>query len=62
MEEINQNSQTFLDFNRETFEPKNENEIQEIIKYCFKKKFTIRNNWKPNQTRNWKKTTVRKDS
>ena len=41
MEEINQNSQTFLDFNRETFEPKDENEIQQIIKYCFKKNLPI---------------------
>ena len=33
MEETNQNSQTSLDFNSEKFEPKNESEIQEIIKY-----------------------------
>ena len=33
MEEINQNSQTSLDFNTEKFEPKNEIEIQQIIKF-----------------------------
>ena len=41
MEETNQNSQTFLDFNSEAFEPKDENEIQQIIKYCFKKNLPI---------------------
>ena len=41
MEETNQNSQTSLDFNSEKFEPKNENEIQEIIKYCFKKNLPL---------------------
>ena len=33
MEEINQNSQTSLDFNSEKFEPRDEVEIQQIIKY-----------------------------
>ena len=41
MEEINQNSQTSLDFNSEIFEPDNESEIQQIIKYCFKKNLPI---------------------
>ncbi len=41
MEETNQNSQTSLDFNSGKFTPNNENEIQEIIKYCFKKNLPI---------------------
>ena len=41
MEEINQNSQTSLDFNSEKFEPKNEIEIQQIIKFCYKKNLPI---------------------
>ena len=41
MEETNQNSQTSLDFNVEKFEPKDESEIQQIIKYCFKKNLPI---------------------
>ncbi len=41
MEEINQNSQTSLDFNVEKFEPKEEREIQQIIKYCFKKNLPL---------------------
>ena len=41
MVETNQNSQTSLDFNIEKFEPKNESEIQQIIKYCFKKNLPI---------------------
>ena len=41
MEEINQNSQTSLDFNTEKFEPKDEIEIQQIIKFCYKKNLPI---------------------
>ena len=41
MEEINQNSQTSLDFNSEKFEPRDEVEIQQIIKYCYKKNLPI---------------------
>ena len=41
MEEINQNSPTSLDFNTEKFEPKNEIEIQQIIKFCYKKNLPI---------------------
>jgi len=41
MEETNQNSQTSLDFNAEKFEPKDEIEIQQIIKYCYKKNLPI---------------------
>ena len=41
MEETNQNSQTSLDFNVEKFEPKNQNQIQEIIKYWFKKNLPL---------------------
>ena len=41
MEETNQSSQTYLDFNVEKFEPKDESEIQQIIKYCFKKNLPI---------------------
>ena len=41
MEEKNQSSQTSLDFNVEKFEPENESEIQQIIKYCFKKNLPI---------------------
>ena len=41
MEEINQNSQTSLDFNSEVLKPENENELQQIIKYCYKKDLPI---------------------
>ena len=41
MEEINQNSPTSLDFNAEKFEPKDEIEIQQIIKFCYKKNLPI---------------------
>ena len=37
MQEINQNSQTSLDFNLDILKPNNENDIQDIIKYCYKK-------------------------
>ena len=37
MQEINQNSQTSLDFNSDILKPNNENDIQDIIKYCYKK-------------------------
>ena len=41
MEEINQNSQTYLDFNSDILKPNNEEEIQQIIKYCYKKDLPI---------------------
>ena len=41
MEEINQNSQTFLDFSSDILKPNNENDLQEIIKYCYKKDLPI---------------------
>ena len=41
MEEINQNSQTSLDFKVDKFEPKDESEIQQIVRYCFKKNLPI---------------------
>jgi len=41
MEEINQNSQTFLDFNLDILKPNNEKDLQEIIKYCYKKDLPI---------------------
>ena len=41
MEEINQNSQTSLDFNSGILKPDNENDLQEIIKYCYKKNLPI---------------------
>tara|TARA_Y100001970_G_C14248589_1_gene870082 strand:+ start:1784 stop:3040 length:1257 start_codon:yes stop_codon:yes gene_type:complete len=41
MEETNQNSQTYLDFNSDTLKPKNEGELQQIIKFCFKKELPI---------------------
>ena len=41
MEEINQNSPTSLDFNTEKFEPRDEIEIQQIIKFCYKKNLPI---------------------
>ena len=41
MEEINQNSPISLDFNTEKFEPKDEIEIQQIIKFCYKKNLPI---------------------
>ncbi len=41
MEEINQNSQTSLDFNSNILKPANENDLQEAIKHCFKKDLPI---------------------
>ena len=41
MEETNQNFQTSLDFNSGIFKPDNENDLQEIIKYCYKKNLPI---------------------
>jgi len=41
MEEINQNSQTSLDFNSGILKPENENDLQEIIRYCYKKDLPI---------------------
>jgi len=41
MEEISQNSQIFLDFNSDILKPNNENDLQEIIKYCHKKDLPI---------------------
>ena len=41
MEEINQNSQTSLDFNSDILKPENENELQQIIKYCYKKDLPV---------------------
>ena len=41
MEEINQNSQTSLDFNLDLLKPNNENDLQDAIKYCFKKDLPI---------------------
>jgi len=41
MEEINQNSQTSLDFNLDVLKPENENELQQIIKYCYKKDLPV---------------------
>ena len=41
MEEINQNSQTFLDFDSDILKPENENQLQQIIKYCYKKDLPV---------------------
>ena len=41
MEEINQNSQTSQDFNSDIYKPNNEDDLREIIKYCFKKNLPI---------------------
>ena len=41
MEEINQNSQTSLDFNLEILKPNNEDDLQSIIKFCYKKDLPI---------------------
>ena len=41
MEEINQNSQISLDFNSGILKPENENDLQEIIRYCYKKDLPI---------------------
>ena len=41
MEEINQNSQTYLDFNSDILKPTNENDLQGAIKYCYKKDLPI---------------------
>ena len=41
MEETNQNSQTYQDFNSDIYKPNNEEDLQEIIKYCFKKNLPI---------------------
>ena len=41
MEETNQNSQIYLDFNSDTLKPENENQLQQIIKHCYKKDLPI---------------------
>ena len=41
MEETNQNSQTYQDFNYDIYKPNNEKDLQEIIKYCFKNNLPI---------------------
>ena len=41
MEEINQNSKISLDFNSGILKPENENDLQEIIRYCYKKDLPI---------------------
>ena len=41
MEETNQNSQTYQDFNSDIYKPNNEKDLQEIIKYCFKNNLPI---------------------
>ena len=41
MQEINQNSQTSLDFNLDILKPNNETDLQQIIKYCYKKDLPI---------------------
>jgi len=41
MEETNQNFQTSLDFNSGILKPENENDLQEIIRYCYKKDLPI---------------------
>ena len=41
MEELNQNSQTSLDFNSEILKPNNEDDLQRIIKFCYKKDLPI---------------------
>ena len=41
MEETNQNSQTYQDFNSDIYKPNNEEDLQEIIKYCSKKNLPI---------------------
>ena len=41
MEEINQNFQTSLDFNSGILKPENEKDLQEIIRYCYKKDLPI---------------------
>ena len=39
--EEKQNSQTFLDFNQDTFKPSSREEIAEIIKNCYKKSIPL---------------------
>ena len=41
MEETNQNSRTYQDFNSDIYKPNNEKDLQEIIKYCFKNNLPI---------------------
>ena len=41
MEETNQNSQTYLDFNLDILKPSNEDDLQQIIKHCYKKDLPI---------------------
>ena len=41
MEEINQNSQTSLDFNLDILKPENEDQLQQIIKHCYKKDLPV---------------------
>ena len=60
MEEINQNSQTFLDFNLDILKPNNEYDLQEIIKHCYKKDLPIelRENWNISIQRYLKKNNL----
>ena len=41
MEEINQNSQTSLDFNLDILKPENEDQLQQMIKHCYKKDLPV---------------------
>jgi len=41
MEETNQNFQTSLDFNSDILKPNNENDLREIIKYCYRKDLPV---------------------
>jgi len=41
MEEINQNSQTSLDFKSDILKPENEDQLQQTIRYCYKKDLPV---------------------
>ena len=49
--EEKQNSQTFLDFNKDTFKPSSREEIAEIIKNCYKKSIPLEINGKKSKNK-----------
>ena len=49
--EEKQNSQTFLDFNQDTFKPSSREEIAEIIKNCYKKSIPLEINGKKSKNK-----------
>ena len=56
--EEKQNSQTFLDFNQNTFNPSTREEIVEIVKDCYKKNIPLEINGTKSKKKNWKEFSV----